>query len=91
MWKQEEFEKEMVVVEFERDEDMQRVTNGITAVRAWENFEGSHQKRARVHNLKANDYGGGRVSYRVAAEWLTYLMDLLHAHQITGSKMRIVG
>ena len=91
MWKQEEFEKAMVVVEFERDEDLQRVTNGITAVRAWEQFEGSHQKRARVHNLKAKDGGGGRVSYRVAAEWMGHVIDLLHAHQITGSKMRIVG
>lgn len=91
MWKQEEFENAMVVLEFNRDEDLQRVTNGITSVRAWENIEGSHQKRARVHNLKVSDDGGGRVSYRVAAEWMSHLVDLLHAHQLTGSKFRIVG
>lgn len=91
MWIKDEFERVVLELDFAPGNEMHKITNYITSDSVWKNIENRHQRRARVHDIRINSDGSGRVKLKMSTEWLSHVIDILHAYKINGSNWKIVN
>jgi hypothetical protein len=92
MWVQDEFDRVYLDLNFSSNDDLNKVTNHLVSEKVWGDIEDRHQRRAHVYNVKRNSNGtGGLVKLRLSSEWLSYVIDILHALQLRGHSWQIVN